>query len=257
MGKKPSTKNVRRPKGHVSSLATNFIHLRNPWVTVWWSAAFPGFGQIILGSYIKGFLLVVWEFVMNIQTNVNVAIIYSFTGQFDLAREALDARWILLYQGTFVYAAWDSYRSTVDLNKFSILTDREGFNMTPFKINSVEINYFDKRNPWVALAWSVLMPGAGHLYTHRLPTGFFVLALWIVIIYFSRLFEAVLFYSVGDFSLATAVLDPEWLMFLPSLYGFAIYDSYTNTVEYNKLFEMEQARYLKVNYQDPEYDMPL
>ncbi len=62
-----SVRNLRRPKGHISSIATNMLHLKNPWVTAWWSAAFPGFGHIILGSYVKGFLLVVWELLINVK----------------------------------------------------------------------------------------------------------------------------------------------------------------------------------------------
>jgi len=188
---------------------------------------------------------------------MNVAILYSFTGQFNMAKEVLDPRWLLLYVGIYIYAVWDSYRSTVDLNKLSVLADREGKPIDPVKISVMEINYFDKRNPWVAVAWSVLMPGSGHLYTQRLPTGFFVLVWWIAITYFSHLLQAVQYTAIGDFSQTIAIADPQWALFMPSLYGFTIYDSYVNTVEYNKLFDMEQAKFLKDNYQDPKFEMPV
>lgn len=48
-------KQVRRPKGTMNSLATNFFHLRNPLTMAWWSAAYPGFGHISMGNYISGF----------------------------------------------------------------------------------------------------------------------------------------------------------------------------------------------------------
>ncbi|HEY5586346.1 MAG TPA: hypothetical protein VIK78_17880 [Ruminiclostridium sp.] len=149
---KQSIRNLRRPKGYASSLATNFIHKRNPWVTAWWSCAFPGFGHIILGSYIKGFLLIAWELFINVNAKVNTAIIYSFTGRFEDAKNVLDKRWLILYIGVFLYAIWDSYRSTVDLNKYAILADREHSPIIPFKISTWEINYFDKRSPWVSVA---------------------------------------------------------------------------------------------------------
>ncbi len=244
-----SIRNQRRPKGYVSSIATNFIHKRNPWVTAWWSAAFPGFGQIIIGSYIKGFLLVGWELFININAKINIAILYSFTGRFDEARSILDKRLAFLYVGVFVYAIWDSYRSTTDLNKFSTIADREHSPMIPFKISSLEINYFDKRNPWVAAAWSAIMPGTGHLYTHRLPTGFIILIWWIVVSYFSRLYEVAYFTMIGAFNEIIPISDPIWLLFMPTLYCFNIYDSYVNTVEYNKLFETEQSQFLKDQYQ--------
>jgi hypothetical protein len=97
----------------------------------------------------------------------------------------------------------------------------------------------------------------GHLYSHRLPTGFFVLTWWIVITYFSHILEAMYFTAIGEFSQAIIIADPQWLLFMPSLFGFTIYDSYTNTVEYNKLFEIEQEQFLKDNYQDASFRMPL
>ncbi len=43
----------------------NHIYLRNPWVVGWWSAAFPGFGHLNLGFYLKGVMLIIWEIVIN------------------------------------------------------------------------------------------------------------------------------------------------------------------------------------------------
>ncbi|GAA0489348.1 hypothetical protein GCM10008986_13970 [Salinibacillus aidingensis] len=50
-------------------------------------------------------------------------------------------------------------------------------------------------------------------------------------------------------------MNPEWLLFFPSLYGFATYDSYTATIENNKLYEKEQRKFLKENYQNPEFQI--
>jgi hypothetical protein len=243
------------PKACVSSIATNLIHQKSPWVTAWWSAAFPGFGQIIIRSYLKGFILIVWEFLVNINANINVAILYSFTDRFEEAKNVLNKRWTFLYIGVFVYAIWDSYRSATDLNKFSILADREHAPLTPFKIGTLDLNYFDKKNPWVAAAWSAVMPGTGHLYTHRLPTGFFILIWWIAISYYSRLYEAACFSMVGDFHQILSVCDPVWFLFMPTVYCFAVYDSYVNTIEYNRLFNIEQSRFPKDNYQHSNFDL--
>lgn len=252
-----SVRNLRRPKGHISSIATNMLHLKNPWVTAWWSAAFPGFGHIILGSYVKGFLLVVWELLINVEAKLNLCILYSFGGQFDLARQVVDTRWLLLYAPVYVFAIWDAYRRTVDLNKMSILADREDSIILPSKINTIEINTLDKKHPWLAMVWSAIIPGVGHLYTHRVPTSFFVLIWWISVSYFSNLLPAIHYIAIGQFAVATSVVDMQWLLFLPSMYTFAIYDSYVNCVEYNKLAENEQARFLKDNYQNPNAPMPV
>ncbi|WP_207708793.1 hypothetical protein [Heliobacterium mobile] len=191
------------------------------------------------------------------ESKLNLAILYSFTGQFSLAKETVNIRWLLLYAGVFVYALWDSYRSTVDLNKFTILAQREQSPIVPFKMDAIEINYFDKRNPWVAVAWSVFMPGLGHLYTHRLPTGFFVLVWWIAITYFSHLMEGVHYTAMGAFEQVKIIVDPQWLIFMPSIYCFAIYDSFVHTVEYNKLFEYEQAQFLRLKYQSKNFKLPI
>ena len=244
---------TRYPKAYVSTLATNILHLRNPIITALWSMVFPGFGHIILGSYIKGFLLVIWEIIINTQSHLNTVILFTFTGRFEEATAAADQRWLLLYIAVFVYALWDSYRATVTLNKYAILADRSGAPITRFKMNSFEINYFDKRSPWVAAIWSLLSPGLGHLYTHRLPTGMFVVIWWIVITFQSHLLEVFQFTLQGSYSLATMVANPQWLLFMPSIYTFAFYDSYVNTVEYNKLFDAEQANYLKRVYQHESY----
>lgn len=252
-----SVRNLRRPKAHISSIATNLLHLRNPWVTAWWSAAFPGFGHIILGSYVKGFLLVVWELLINVEAKLNLCILYSFNGQYDKAHQIVDTRWLLLYAPVYVFAIWDSYRITVDLNKMSILADREDSIVLPTIINTIEINTLEKKHPWLAMIWSAIIPGVGHLYTHRIPTSFFVLIWWISVCFMSNLLPSIHYTMTGGFAIAKAVVDMEWLLFLPSMYVFAIYDSYVNCVEYNKLIEIEQARFLKDNYQSPDAIMPV
>ena len=249
--------NPRHPKGFMSSVAPNILHLRNPWVTAWWSAAIPGFGHIILGIYIKGFFLVIWEIFVNLQAHINEAILYSFTGRFEQAVMVFNPRWGYLYTIIYIYAIWDSCRLTIDLNKHSLLADRNKSPVQPFKISSMGINYLDKRIPWLPFAWSALVPGLGHLCTNRLPIGIFILSWWMAAAYFSNLYTAFLLSVTGHFSRATAATNPAWLLFIPSLYVFSIYDSYNNAVEYNKLFEAEQSMYLKSNYQSPGFRMPV
>lgn len=248
-----SIRNLRRPKGFVSPATTNSLHLRNPWVAAWWSAALPGFGHLILGKYLKGYTLILLEAILNIGGKINLAIMYSFTGHFDLVKKILDPRFALLYLGVFTYAIWDSYRASVDLNKFNVLAERENSPIIPFKMNSFEINYFDKRNPWVAVVASAFLPGAGHLYIHRLTTGFSLIGAWVIATYFSKVYIAVILLAAGSLTQSTAIIDPQWLLFLPSIIGFAIYDSYVHAVEYNRLFEIEQSKFLKDNYQGANF----
>jgi TM2 domain-containing membrane protein YozV len=243
----------RRYKAHVSILGTTQIHLRNPYIVAWWSAAFPGFGHLLLSKYIRGYLLFIWEVVVNVLANVNLAMIYSFQGKIDMAKDVLDTRWLLIYIPVYLFAIWDSYRTTVDLNKIYLLAERENHRFNSFSISPIEINYLDKRNPTLAAVWSLFMPGLGQLYIHRILTASFVVVWGVVFFYFSHALEAVTLLFLGEFKEATSKLNPEWLLFFPSLYGFAAYDSYSATVENNKLYEKEQRSFLKEHFQDSNF----
>ncbi len=76
--------------------------------------------------------------------------------------------------------------------------------------------------------------------------------IWVVVFFYqSRGLEAISLLFLGDIEKATSLINPEWLLFFPSLYGFSVYDSYINTVENNKLFDKEQRAFFKKNYQSP------
>ncbi len=244
---------ARRYKAHVSILGTTQIHLRNPYIIAWWSAAFPGFGHMILSKYLRGFTLFIWEVVINLKAHVNLAMIYSFQGNIDLAKDVLDTRWLLIYIPVYLFGIWDSYRTTVDMNNVYVLSEREDHRFNTFSIGALEINYLDKREPILSFIWSFLMPGLGQLYIHRIVTAFFVIIWSVVFFYYSYALEAISLLFLGEVQQATSVLKPEWLLFFPSLYGFSVYDSYINTVENNRLFEKEQRTFLKENYQNTDF----
>lgn len=208
----------RRQLAYVSVFGTTQLHLRNPYVIAWWSAAYPGLGHLLLSKYLRGFLLFIWEVLINLKAHLNLAILYSFTGKFELAKEVLDTRWLLFYCALYIFSIWDSYRTTVDINNNYILAARENAEIKPFKLSGMEFNYLDKREPWVSALWSLLMPGAGQLYIHRIISAAFILIWWIVILYFSRGLEAIHFTFTGNFEQAKAVVDPQWLLNFSSLY---------------------------------------
>ncbi|MCJ7843477.1 hypothetical protein MUB24_21890 [Lederbergia sp. NSJ-179] len=244
---------ARRYLAHVSTFGTTQIHLRNPYIIAWWSAAFPGFGHLLLSKYLRGFVLFIWEVIVNLQANINQGIIYTFQGEFDKVAQVLDTRWLLLYTPVYFFGIWDTYRTTVDMNKLFVLAEREEHRMNTFSIGLLEINYLDKRNPIMAIVTSLFVPGLGQLYLHRIITAFFVIIWAVLFFYFSHFFEALTLMFVGEVQLATSVLKAEWLLFLPSVYGFSMYDAYLNTVENNKLFNRDQRSFLKQNYQDRHF----
>jgi TM2 domain-containing membrane protein YozV len=243
----------RRYKAHVGIFGTTQFHLRNPYIIAWWSAAFPGFGHMLLNKYLRGSVLFIWEVFVNYQAKINLAMVHTFSGNFELAKETIDSRWMLMYIPVYIFAIWDSYRTTVDMNKVYLLAEREDAPFNSFTIGALEINYLDKQSPAMSFFWSIFMPGLGQLYIHRIISAFFTLTWTIVFLYFSHLLEAIQLLFFGEIKRATEVLDKQWLLYMPSAWGFAIYDSHINTVENNKLFENEQKKFLEKNYQNPQF----
>jgi hypothetical protein len=247
---------ARRSVAYLSLLGTTQLHLRSPFIVAAWSVVFPGMGHLLLSKYLRGFLLFIWEVYINYKANINLLIFYSFIGDFEKAKQVVDIQWMSLYVPTYIFAIWDSYRTTIDINNTYMLAAREDAAVKPFKIGTMEINYLDKRNPWVSVMWSLLVPGAGQLYINRLITAFFLVIWFIVICYNSKFLPAMHYTLLGNFEQAKAVLDIHWLLNLPSVYFFGIYDAYVNTVENNKLFTWEQTKFLKRQYQDFNFVMP-
>jgi hypothetical protein len=248
--------NVRTPRAYVSTLGITQLHHRNPLVVAFWSAMFPGLGHMLINKNIIGSVLFIWEVFINLQSNVNLAILYSFTGKFEMARNIVHKEWVLLYLPTYIFAIWDSYRSTATINTLFTLAAREDAIINTISIDGIGINYLDKRSPFIAAAWTALMPGAGQLYLHRIITAFYILTWWIVTVYFSKLLPCIHSTLLGDFSQAKAVVNPHWFLNVPSIYMFSIYDAYINCVEFNNLFDWEQSKFLKKQYQDTFFKIP-
>ncbi|OEH86846.1 hypothetical protein BHU72_00850 [Desulfuribacillus stibiiarsenatis] len=129
-----STNNERRFKAHVSVVGTTQLHLRNPYIIAWWSAAFPGFGHLLLSKYLRGYALFLWEILVNNMANINLGIMYTFTGRPEMAKEVLDPKWMLLYLPVYVFGIWDSYRTSVDMNKVFLLAERENADFNSYTI---------------------------------------------------------------------------------------------------------------------------
>lgn len=197
-----------------------------------------------------------WEVIINWQANINRAIFYSFIGEIETAKAVLNKEWALLYVGFYLFSIWDSYRTTVDLNNVYKLAAREDAQINPMVVSALGINYLDKRTPLNAFLWSLFMPGAGQLYIHRLATAAFILIWLITVFYLSKTLPAIHYSFTGQFEQAKSVLNIQWLLNLPSVFLFPAYDAYINTVENNKLYDWEQAKFLKRQYQSSQFKMP-
>jgi hypothetical protein len=205
----------------------------------------------LVNSYLLGFILMSFEYALNTLSSINTAIYYSMIGSFEEAKQVINLRWFFLYIVVYVFAVWDCYRRTIDINKVYQLAYKEAksSNVKPIHFSTTEVNILEKKIPWLALAWSFLMPGLGFIYLHKVGAFFFHLIWWMVILYYSRLLEGFYFTMIGDFDQVKRVLNPQWVLYLPSIYGFVMYTAYSFAIENNKLFELSQSRYLKKTYQ--------
>ncbi|MGZ4113064.1 MAG: hypothetical protein ACXVP5_11575 [Tumebacillaceae bacterium] len=75
-----------------------------------WSIALPGFGQLLNGHFAKGLLLIALEFLVNVKSNLNIAIQSSFHGDMLRAVDHTDYQWLMFYPCVYLYAIWDAYR---------------------------------------------------------------------------------------------------------------------------------------------------
>lgn len=245
------------PLVRFNGASSNLISYLNPWIPLWWSAALPGYGHFLLGNNLTAYILVIFEFVMNTMSHLNEAIYRSMIGDIKGAREVLDLRWFFGYIGVFVFAMYDSYSRTVENNKLYILAYRYTQKISFASLSTLNQNTIEKSSPVMGMFWSFITPGLGAVFTHRLPIFIFCLVTWGATVVKSRLFEALYYSAVGDFSRATSVLDPQWYLFVPSLLGFSMYFGYRETVNANKQFSLSQAQYLKKAYQNKKFIKPV
>lgn len=239
---------LRRPQVKITSFGSNYLRVINPYMPLWWGMAMPGAGHIMLGKRLKGFFLFLFEFVVNTESKLNLAIVYSCTGHFDMAKQCLDIKWFFIYIGVYIFNIWDAYRLATDINQLSQLAARLKAPIPGFQLSLFEINYFQKLSVWIPVFWSIITPGLGHLIIRNITTGLY-LSFWLLItLYQSNLLSSFYYTCNGDYVKAIAALDPQWALYLPSLCCFAVCDSYYHAITLNSLFKMEQARYLENNY---------
>lgn len=75
-----------------------------------WSIALPGFGQFLNRKYFKGTVLLILEFVINIQANFNQIILMSFHGEIVDAVKYADYQWLMFYPCVYFFSMWDAVK---------------------------------------------------------------------------------------------------------------------------------------------------
>lgn len=87
-----------------------------------WSIALPGFAQLLNRKYIKGITFIILEFIVNVQSNFNLAIMFSFHGDFLTAIEKTNYQWLMFYPCLYFFAMWDAIKDAKGNNPpFSFL----------------------------------------------------------------------------------------------------------------------------------------
>lgn len=85
-------------------------NVNRPNEKLFWSIAFPGFGQFLNGKLFKGTILLILEFLVNVQSNFNTIIMLSFQGEMEKAVLHTDYQWLMFYPCIYFYAMWDAYK---------------------------------------------------------------------------------------------------------------------------------------------------
>lgn len=91
----------------------------NPLEKIFWSVALPGFGQFLNQKYVKGFVLITLELLINVGSNLNRCIMLSFHGDIQGAINATNFQWLMFYPCVYMYSIWDAYRDSTNTANFS------------------------------------------------------------------------------------------------------------------------------------------
>lgn len=250
-------KNYQRSIAYIGPFMIHNIDIKKPSVVAWWSAAYPGFGHLILDDYVIGVILLIHEEAINAFSHLNAGIFYTFTGQFNQAVQIIEAKWLLAYVPPYIFAIWNSYQATKRLNEDYILARQSDAEIYTPKMSLVSSNRLEEKRPFTAVFWSLLAPGLGHIYINRVLVALLVVPFLVLVLYQSELLPAVHYTFTGDWTAARDTTNPQWLMNLPSIYGFTAYDAYLKTTEYNKLYKLSLHRNLETSYQHRQFQMPI
>jgi hypothetical protein len=126
-----------------------------------WNVALPGFSQILSGQVIKGIFFVLAEMAINLFSNFNRAIMYSFLGEMDKAFTIINYQWLMFYPCFYMFSLWDAYRFAMpETEKRSYLLFVFGaFFVTIGLMLSPKIKFFGVSIGPVFLPMLFLIPG--------------------------------------------------------------------------------------------------
>lgn len=247
-----SSQHLRRPLAGLSHTGISFLQRKDPWMAAWWSATFPGFGHYLNGQFLRGTFLTLSEVITNTLGHINEAIVYSFCGRFEEAQAVAEPQWVLGYIIIYFYAIWDSYRGALWQNKMCDLAENEDEPLSLAIFHPYEHQYIEQKKPGTAAFYSFLFPGLGQLYNHQMAIAIWAVLWWWIYLFLSGAPESLIFLIQGQLQQSVAVLQPQWLLFMPSVAGGSVYYAYITAIGHNRLFRLEQRQHLLKRYQNPD-----
>jgi hypothetical protein len=104
------------------------------------------------------------------------------------------------------------------------------------------VAFIHKRNPWVAAACSVALPGLGHFYCGAYARGFILMTWEIIVNQMGRINLSIFLTCMGHLQEARAVMLYRWAIIYPVFYILAIWDAYRLAAALNKVLELEERQ---------------
>jgi len=89
------------------------------------------------------------------------------------------------------------------------------------------------RSPWIAVLWSICIPGFGQFYNRDFLVGLTLLFLEFLINVNANLNLAIFYSFRGSFPQVYQVSNIQWLLFYPCVYAFAAWQAYNKAIEIN------------------------
>lgn len=92
---------------------------------------------------------------------------------------------------------------------------------------------YQHRSPWVAMLWSMTIPGFGQLYNKDYVIALILLAFEFLVNANSHLNLVIIHSFRGQFQSAAQIVDYQWLMFYPCGYAFSMWQAFNRSLEIN------------------------
>jgi len=82
---------------------------KSPTAAMLWSLVLPGFGQLYNKDYFVGIVLMGWELAVNLNSNLNVALLDAFNGDSISTHQTIHYQWAIFYPSVYGFGLWQAF----------------------------------------------------------------------------------------------------------------------------------------------------